>query len=165
MHVDFDPVQVDWAAFGITPLDEKLVQYGGYNVFRGVPYQRGSGIGSVFRSFLRYMLPIGKEIGSAIGRQGLESGNRVLTNVLQGKDLKDSLVTEGKAGLKSLLEKAANNLERQEGKGNFDFKKYMTDKKKKPINRLQSSLGPPNFLPVKGRKRNKKVRVDALGSY
>ncbi|KAL3122041.1 hypothetical protein niasHT_008440 [Heterodera trifolii] len=55
---------------------------------------RGAGVGAVFRSLMRYLLPIGKQIGSAIGRQGMESGNRVLTNVLEGKDLKESLVIE-----------------------------------------------------------------------
>uniref|UniRef100_A0A914I6D7 Chromo domain-containing protein n=1 Tax=Globodera rostochiensis TaxID=31243 RepID=A0A914I6D7_GLORO len=77
---------------------ELLVQFGGYNVFRGIPYQRGGGVGSVFRSLMRYLLPIGKQIGAAIGRQGLESGNRVLTNVLEGKDIKEALVTESKSG-------------------------------------------------------------------
>ncbi|KAL3109930.1 hypothetical protein niasHT_016546 [Heterodera trifolii] len=76
---------------------------------------RGAGVGAVFRSLMRYLLPIGKQIGSAIGRQGMESGNRVLTNVLEGKDLKESLVSESKAGLKNLLEKAANNINTQKG--------------------------------------------------
>ncbi|KAL3104039.1 hypothetical protein niasHT_022865 [Heterodera trifolii] len=80
---------MDWSAFS-----SDCVQYGGYNIYRGLPYQRGAGVGAVFRSLMRYLLPIGKQIGSAIGRQGMESGNRVLTNVLEGKDLKESLVSE-----------------------------------------------------------------------
>ncbi|KAL3105900.1 hypothetical protein niasHT_028344 [Heterodera trifolii] len=80
---------MDWAAFS-----SECVQFGGYNIYRGLPYQRGAGVGAVFRSLMRYLLPIGKQIGSAIGRQGMESGNRVLTNVLEGKDLKESLVSE-----------------------------------------------------------------------
>ncbi|KAL3075378.1 hypothetical protein niasHT_033608 [Heterodera trifolii] len=78
---------MDWSAFS-----SDCVQFGGYNIYRGLPYQRGAGVGAVFRSLMRYLLPIGKQIGSAIGRQGMESGNRVLTNVLEGKDLKESLV-------------------------------------------------------------------------
>ncbi|KAL3087903.1 hypothetical protein niasHS_009465 [Heterodera schachtii] len=80
---------MDWSAFS-----SECVQFGGYNIYRGLPYQRGAGVGAVFRSLMRYLLPIGKQIGSAIGRQGMESGNRVLTNVLEGKDLKESLVSE-----------------------------------------------------------------------
>ncbi|KAL3111560.1 hypothetical protein niasHT_012533 [Heterodera trifolii] len=78
---------LDWSAFS-----SECVQFGGYNIYRGLPYQRGAGVGAVFRSLMRYLLPIGKQIGSAIGRQGMESGNRVLTNVLEGKELKESLV-------------------------------------------------------------------------
>ncbi|KAL3114280.1 hypothetical protein niasHT_012913 [Heterodera trifolii] len=101
---------LDWSAFS-----SECVQFGGYNIYRGLPYQRGAGVGAVFRSLMRYLLPIGKQIGSAIGRQGMASGNRVLTNVLEGKDLKESLVSESKAGLKNLLEKAANNINTQKG--------------------------------------------------
>ncbi|KAL3120164.1 hypothetical protein niasHT_008918 [Heterodera trifolii] len=80
---------LDWST-----LSSECVQFGGYNIYRGLPYQRGAGVGALFRSLMRYLLPIGKQIGSAIGRQGMESGNRVLTNVLEGKDLKESLVSE-----------------------------------------------------------------------
>ncbi|KAL3114413.1 hypothetical protein niasHT_017277 [Heterodera trifolii] len=80
---------LDWSTFS-----SECVQFGGYNIYRGLPYQRGAGVGALFRSLMRYLLPIGKQIGSAIGRQGMESGNRVLTNVLEGKDLKESLVSE-----------------------------------------------------------------------
>ena len=168
MHVDFDPLQVDWSTFSDESPD-LLVQFGGYNVFRGIPYQRGAGVGSLFRSLMRRLLPIGKQIGVALGRQGLESGNRVLTSVLDGKDVKESLVNEGKAGLKNLLEKAANNINTQKGQG-FDFKRYQKDStsqigkiktRKKYINKLQSSVGPP----VLGKKKPKKLRVDSLGTY
>ncbi|KAL3099594.1 hypothetical protein niasHS_003049 [Heterodera schachtii] len=126
--------KVEWSTFPFqnSSSSSELVffnQYGGagvgtYNIFHGQPFQRGNGIGAVFRSLMRYLVPIGKEIGATIGRQGLESGNRVLSNVLEGKDLKESLISEGKVGLKNLLEKAANNVQTQKGKG-FDFKRYV----------------------------------------
>lgn len=171
MHVDFDPLQVQWATVLATlPLDDATAaQYGGYNIFRGVPYQRGRGLGQVFRHIWRYLVPIGKEIGSAIGRQGLESGNRVLGNVLQGADLKESLATEGRAGLRNLLDKAAQRLDTQSGKG-FDFKRYKTGVNatdttggkhfsKKNIHRgIASGIGPPNFLPSLSAGGTKKKR-------
>ncbi|KAL3104348.1 hypothetical protein niasHS_001195 [Heterodera schachtii] len=60
---------LDWSTFS-----SEGVQFGGYNIYRGLPYQRGAGVGALFRSLMRYLLPIGKQIGSAIGRQGMESG-------------------------------------------------------------------------------------------
>lgn len=70
---------------------------------------------------MRFLLPIGK----AVGREGLETGARVLSGYLGGKDLKETVVHESKTGVKNLLEKAAQNLEneKQSGKG-FDFKHY-----------------------------------------
>lgn len=175
MHVDFDPLKIEWA---FDSQEGGGVGAGGteYSIFRGIPYQRGAGIGSVLRSFMmRYLLPMGKQIGVAIGRQGLESGNKVLSNVLEGKDLKESLMEEGRTGLKNLLEKAARNVaaqkEKQKGEGgSFDFKRYQKGKRQKSIHRLRSSVGPPNFLPITGKKgspkkKTKRLRVDALGTY
>jgi hypothetical protein len=173
MHVDFDPIKVEWSSLTAGG-DEQL---GGYNIFRGVQYQRGSGLGSVFRSFLRYLVPIGKQIGMAVGHEGLRTGNRVLSNVLEGKDLKETLVNESKAGIKNLLDKAASNMAKQKGQG-FDFKRYRNGDgpppsklgrlRKKDINRMATTVGPPNFMPIKHRKTSKKqkrLRVDALGPY
>lgn len=142
MHVDFDPLLVDWNFFTI-PIDAgtegiSSSQTGGggatimgsgaaYPVFTGMPYQRGAGggIGSVFRSLWRFILPIGRQVSAAVGRQGLESGARVLSNLLDGKELKETLVSEGRSGLKNLLDKASENLGKQKGTGgSFDFKRY-----------------------------------------
>ena len=131
MHTDFDPNKVNWLAL-LHDADDKPQQYGGnsYTPFVGLPYQRGAGIGSIFRSLLRFLIPIGREAGAAIGRQGLESGVRVLNGVLEGRDLRQSLEHEGRAGLKNLLDKASNNLAKQQeakqsgGAPAFDFKRY-----------------------------------------
>lgn len=133
MHIDFDPNNVDWHhLIQPTSVEKQFGGGAGYTPFAGLPYQRGAGIGSIFRSLLRFLIPIGKEAGAAIGRQGLESGVRVLNGVLEGRDLQQSLKDEGRSGLKNLLDKASNNLTKrneeaaQTGSGNtaFDFKRY-----------------------------------------
>ena len=168
MHVSFDPLQIDWTFF-TAPTSTLSDQNGGggssgmmlggsaagYPIFTGLAYQRGAGIGSVFRSLFRFLLPIGRQAGVAIGRQGLESGSRVLSGLLDGKPLKETVVNEGRSGLKNLLDKAADNLGKQKGSGgSFDFKRYKktllkdrvddaesaTDKHIK--RRLHSSIGP-----------------------
>ena len=131
-------------------------------------------------SLLRFLIPIGREAVKAIGRQGLESGVRVMSGVLDGQDLRQSLEHEGRAGLKNLLDKASNNLaKRQEatqsgGSSAFDFKRYKKQlgpsanlttfhqqPAKKPINSrgkrnlLQSTIG-PTLLPTLGNKRKAK---------
>jgi hypothetical protein len=209
MHVDFDPVKVDWGGIFNEGADESSsdllygsgCQYGrggggalGYTAFIGMPYQRGAGVGAVFRTLMRYLLPIGKRVAGAVGREGLETGSRVLNQFLEGKELKETMVHEGKAGLKNLLEKAAQNVDsakKQQGSG-FDFKRYKrpsvaskaTRPSEKSIKRMHSLFGPP-ILPNKplssgnssgnnkkrgksqrnGTSGTKRQRSDTLGSY
>lgn len=188
MHVEFDPVKVEWEILLSNGMPSVDLLYGGggasycgagaimgggsaqgYTAFSGMPFQRGAGIGGVFRTLMRYLLPIGR----AIGREGLETGARVLTGYLGGKDIKETMVHESKAGVKNLLEKAAHNLEseKQTGKG-FDFKRYKTNRnnknnsseaatattvRKESIKRtpLHSLMG-PSSLPNKPLKKRRK---------
>jgi hypothetical protein len=159
MHVDFDPQHIKWEIYTENPEFEDShsdpLQFGNgggiphYNAFNGMPYQRGAGIGSIFRSLLRFLIPIGRKAGIAIGKQGLESGARVINNVLGGNDLKQTLAEEGKEGLKNLLDKASQNLSRQQGQsgsGNFDFKRYRTLTNKPASNEIgigHVGNGPP----------------------
>ncbi|KAL3122132.1 hypothetical protein niasHT_005588 [Heterodera trifolii] len=202
MHVDFDPFAVDWSHFAEPPprMDTMLMSGGGssmgggggggaapsYPVFTGLPYQRGAGgIGSMFRSFLRFLVPIGRQAGAAIGRQGLETGSRVLSQMLEGRNVKEAMTEEGRAGLKNLLDKAADNLSRQRsaaaaattnhghggagrsgrggGGGLFDFKRYRkivnnNDNNNNNHKRKSSSSSTNNI------KRNKKRRTSILQS-
>lgn len=195
MHVDFDPVNVNWEMFmgGAPALPGADLLHGagcnnisfggggsgaqwgagapGYSVFTGMPYQRGAGVGAVFRTLMRYLLPIGRQMVGAIGREGLETGSRVLTGYLDGKNLKETMVHESKAGLRNLLDKAAQKLDSdkpQGGKG-FDFKHYKQrappsaagggggNLGKKSIKRLHSLFGPPSLpnTPLRGGKNRK----------
>lgn len=187
MHSDFDPNTVDWSFFATGDIQTggggQVLMSGGmaasYPVFSGMAFQRGAGIGSVLRSLWRFLLPVGREVGAAIGRQGLESGSRVLSGLLDGKDVKETLVSEGKSGLKNLLDKAANNLNKQKGSGgsNFDFKRYKRaaatglhidnsptdgpadDHIKR---RLLSTLGPSTII-KRGRRKETKNKRAAKG--
>jgi hypothetical protein len=92
----------------------------GYGYFMGVPRQRGHGLGDVFRSIWRILKPLGtalapmaKEAGRAIGQEGLATGARVLTDLVEGKmPVKDSLANEGREGVKRLLDRASTRLQK-----------------------------------------------------
>lgn len=153
-----------------------------YPVFTGLPYQRGAGgIGSMFRSFLRFLVPIGRQAGAAIGRQGLETGSRVLSQMLEGRNVKEAMTEEGRAGLKNLLDKAADNLSRQRstaaaattnhggagrggrGGGLFDFKRYrkIVNNNNNNNKRKSSSSSASSTNNI---KKNKKRRTGNLQS-
>lgn len=108
MRVLFDPNLVTL---------KDLVQTGdGFSYFYGyLPYQRGwggrqygGGIGSTFRVLWKILKPYMITAGKVIGNEGLETGARILNNLAVGGDLKDTLKTQTKIGIKNLIKKTQN---------------------------------------------------------
>jgi hypothetical protein len=174
MHTTFDPESIDWSSF-IQPIksDDGALQFGegvqgvctfqyglggtveDYAVFRGLPYQRGTGIGSIFRSLLRYILPLGRQAGRALGREGVDTSQRILQSVLKGNNVKDSIVSEGREGLKNLASSVVEKLSKQSGDGHGGgdggvgkYKKNATLHKLPPIPKgrnLRTIIPPPTL--------------------
>ena len=78
--------------------------------FSGTPYQRGAGLGSLFRSLFRAILPIAKTAGKAIGKRALSAGAEIATDLVAGKNFKQSLEQHGKEATSDLLAKASRKL-------------------------------------------------------
>ncbi len=65
--------------------------------------QRGYGLGGVFRSAGRYVNPILGEVGKIAATAGADLAKNLLTDAIEGKDLKESARERGKeAGKQSL---------------------------------------------------------------
>lgn len=157
MRVVFDPETENW--------DFLINQTGTGDFFVGLPYQRGygqcgSGVGGIFRSLMKYLIPLGRKIGPALAKEGVDTIGRILNN--NSTDLKTAAVSEAKTGLRNLLNKAATNLEPQAGSGRK--KKAI----KKPTLKIQKTkfayckTPPKKFDVLPG---SKKQRFDALGEY
>ena len=153
MHVVFNPDTVDWGVH--------LIQTGGGAYFVGIPYQGGAGLGSVFRSIFRFLLPALKTAGKELGREGLATGARVLGNLAQGQDLRSSVISETSEGLKNIIDRT----QPQEA-----MKKLIN----KAQSRLQKGSGKkrraiPRKLSLTKRQRARRSvpnkRLDALGYY
>ncbi len=85
-------------------------------VFRGYPYQRGSGLGSIFKGLLRMVLPLAKQAGKAIGKEALVTGANVARDVAEGQDIVESLKLQGRRGGKRLVKKGVRSLTGQKRK-------------------------------------------------
>lgn len=100
-HVRFDPSSI--------VLDDFTQDGSGYYYY-GLPYQRGyghrgAGIGSIFRHLIRFLMPIAKGAGKTVGKEALVTSARILDNIAQGAELKDTLITEAKEGVKRLAKR------------------------------------------------------------
>lgn len=105
VHVIFDPESVS--------LDEFFQEGGGW-YFEGVPYQRGygmrgAGFGNIFKTFLRFILPMAKKAGKTVGKEALTTGARILDNIAQGADLKTTVLAESKEGAKRVAKRVAQS--------------------------------------------------------
>lgn len=191
MHTPFNPEQVNWDVFlsasegngdsphqvgsGYATFDGFIQRGGGvssgYTYFEGIPYQRGAGVGSVFRSLFRVLMPLGKQALSAVGREGMATAARVLNNALQSDSAptmgwRDNITSEARTGVGNLLNQAASHLRQQKGSGG---------RRSKPIKAAANrTIKFPNTTalfsrtgPSSGQKTSKRrnTRVDSLGVY
>jgi len=95
----------DWAKYYTA---QAVLQQG--SGFVGVPYQRGSGLGSLFRGIFRTILPVAKSVGKTVGKAALTTGAQIASDVVSGKDIKEAAEERGRAAATELLDKAINNL-------------------------------------------------------
>ncbi len=93
---------------------------GAISVFQGQRYQRGSGIGSIFKGLLRFILPIAKSAGQTLGKQALKTGARIATDVAEGRNFGEALAQHGAEGVEEAVKKITTRkrkAEPQKGKG------------------------------------------------
>jgi hypothetical protein len=51
-----------------------------------------AGIGDIFRSFIHFLKPLVKDAGHAINKK--DTGARILRDIVQGRDIKNAVITE-----------------------------------------------------------------------
>jgi hypothetical protein len=105
----------------------------GLPVFHGAKYQRGYGLGNVFRSFFRWIapvfkthaLPLLKEGAQTIGTEAVRTIANVANDTLEGDKFSQSLRNRSKEAINSLASKIESKLQTGEG-----YKKKLKKKKK-----------------------------------
>ena len=95
-------------------------QYGGYfPYYRGSIIQKGYGLGSAFRSFFRWAVPIFRkheiptiESGvKAVGKQALSSAGEIIKDVIAGKNVYEAAKEQASVAVDSLKKSAEETLE------------------------------------------------------
>jgi hypothetical protein len=96
--------------------DHFLRQQHGGNIaeHRGARFQRGYGLGGIFKSLARYAIPLSKQ---GVGKRALQAATEVGQDVLQGKNVRESGKTHGREVVKDFAEQGAKALLHQAGRG------------------------------------------------
>ncbi|KAG8239543.1 hypothetical protein J437_LFUL019262 [Ladona fulva] len=125
------------------------------NVYSGVEYQRGHGIGSFLGGIFRSALPILSRGAKAVGKEILRTGVHLLGDVAQNKPIRESVLRR--------VDEAGDNLKRKAVDSIDKLMKGAGYKKRRIANRGHSSLVSPRGKkphrkrkPKKGKKKSKK---------
>ena len=162
VHVRFDPsstsYQSNQVGYGLGELSyfNSLPPYQ-----RGFGYQKGAGLGDIFKGIWRFLLPVikspaVKELGQTLGKEAISSSANILNRVVQGEPIKSAALEEGKSAAETLLEKGIEKIKqtRQKGSG-LPIKRK---KKRSVIIPSHTTVIPPKSL-------KKRKRSDAFGFY
>ena len=111
----------------------------GMSVFRGSPWQmghgqKGYGLGGLFRSVARSVMPLVKSSAKALGNIALNSGANLVSDVLAGKNVKQAAKARALEGVNTAKTKAAQRVQRfaQTGQGRARTRSRST---RRPIKR------------------------------
>ncbi|GFT46960.1 uncharacterized protein F54H12.2 [Trichonephila clavipes] len=94
----------------------------GLTLYKGINFQKGYGIGGIFRRLFRAALPFLVKGGKTIGKEVLMTGSRVASDVLSGENFKEAVKTRSKESGKKLAQKAIDRVQSMVGKGQYKRK-------------------------------------------
>jgi hypothetical protein len=114
-------------------------------IFYGAKNQRGYGLGSMFKSFFRWVtpfkthaLPLLRKGASTVGTEAVKTASNILTDTISGKDFEESFKSNAKEAINNLATQAEEALEGKGSKANYKKrkkkpKKRQTYKKKRKL--------------------------------
>ncbi|GFY10287.1 uncharacterized protein F54H12.2 [Trichonephila clavipes] len=91
--------------------------------YKGINFQKGYGIGGIFRRLFRAALPFLVKGGKTIEKEVLMTGSRVASDVLSGENFKGAVKTRSRESGKKLAQKAIDRVLSMVGKGQYKRKR------------------------------------------
>ena len=85
----------------------------GMPYFAGARVQQGYGLGNLFRSIAKSVLPLVKKGAKILRKQVLQSGVDFASDALQGKNVKQAAIDQAKAAGSNLLQAAEQRVRKQ----------------------------------------------------
>lgn len=115
MYAQFNPNDYDvWLSY----YGNQALQTGfGMEGYRGTPYQRGAGLGSFFKALFRMAVPVIKSVGRQAGKHALAAGANVMSDLVKGEPVLDSLKKRSKFETSRLFHEVGDELQKGEGLG------------------------------------------------
>ena len=91
--------------------------------YRGISFQKGYGLGGIFRRLFRADFPFFVKGAKTIGKESVLTGSRVASDVISGQDFSEALKSRSKESGKYLAQKAIDKVQSMVGKGKYKRKR------------------------------------------
>lgn len=114
-------------------------------IYKGAPYQRGHGIGSFLGGLFRSVLPLLSSGARVIGKEALNAGVGLLSDMISARPMEDSIKSRLKDVSSNLKRKADSKIDRL----NMSGSGYITKRKR------LSSFNPLPTAIVKATKKSR----------
>ena len=88
---------------------------GSIPVFRGSTRQRGYGIGGIFSKVFQRLAPVLKNVAKSAGRQLVKSGANIITDVIDGRSLRNAAMSNLSSGGQQLVSSLTSKLTKKRG--------------------------------------------------
>ncbi|GFT35664.1 uncharacterized protein F54H12.2 [Trichonephila clavipes] len=109
----------------------------GVPYYEGVSFQKGYGLGGIFRRLFRAALPFLVKGGKAVGKEALRTGTRVVSDVLSGENFKIAARKRSEEAGRGMARKAVEHVQSMIGRGKYKRKRK---KQKKVISKKAIKL-------------------------
>ena len=115
------------------------------SVFSGSRYQRGMGLGSMFRSFFRWLVPVMKthavplfrEGAKAVGTEAVKTASNLAIDAVAGRNAAESMKERAQEAIESLSSKAQTTIQSRKGYKRRRRRIGSTNKIKKSKNQFE----------------------------
>ena len=89
------------------------IGHGGLPYFKGTPYMKGYGIGGILGGLMKSVVPMLKSTGKTLLREGLKTGTGILTDAINGQNIKESASNRLSQSANNLTRRAAQKLSKR----------------------------------------------------
>ena len=84
-------------------VDQARQKGGNLPAFHGARFQRGYGLGSIFKGLFRWAMPHLQQGAKVIGRKALQTGVNVAQDVLDGDNIKTAISKQAKQAIGNMM--------------------------------------------------------------
>ena len=124
----------------------------GQPYFHGSPYQKGYGLGGIFRRIFKYIMPIVRvnalPVAKTIGKELIRTASNVVNDSLGGQDMKTSTMKRFSETLRNL----SDNISPHEGEG-FTLRPGMSiNSHKRKKNKTKKKISKKRILDIFDKK-------------